>query len=104
MLRKNWKVAFLVVIAFAASTTVLAEYRRISVLEDRLGCAATWLEKAKSLHMLRMNEPANFTQDAMRKVMDAVDSAYVCATKDPSSGHAPGAGAFGEHGDMPPHK
>ena len=93
-----------IVIALAASTVALAEYRRINVLSDRLGCAAFWLEKAKSLHQTQMNEPGNFTGDTMRKLMDSVDWAYICATKDPSSGHPGGSGAFGEHGDMLPHK
>jgi hypothetical protein len=52
-----------------------------------------------------MKEPANFTSDSMRQLMDSVDSAYYCATKDPSSGHAPDAArSFGQHGDMLPHK
>ena len=104
MFGKNWKLILLIVIALAASTAALLEYRRIYILQDRLGCVATWLEQAKTLHTVQMKEPANFTGDTMRKLMDSVDSAYTCATKDPSSGHAPGGGAFGEHGDMPPHK
>jgi len=104
MFQKNWRSISLIVITLAASTAALIEYRRINVLNDRLGCVATWLEKAKTLHTLQMKEPANFTSDTMRKLMDSVDSAYYCTTKDPSSGHAPGAGAFGEHGDMLPHR
>lgn len=104
MFQKNWRTISLIVITLAASTAALIGYRRINVLNDRLGCVATWLEKAKTLHSLQMKEPANFTSDTMRKLMDSVDSAYYCATKDPSSGHAPGGGAFGEHGDMLPHR
>jgi hypothetical protein len=104
MMRTNWKVISLVAVVLLSSTFALLEYRRINVLNDRLGCAAFWLEKAKGMHMVQMKEPSNFTGDTMRKLMDSVDSAYYCATKDPSSGHPPGSGAFGEHGDMLPHK
>jgi len=93
-----------IVIALVASTVALLEYRRIYILNDRFACVATWLEKAKSLHKVEMKEPVNFTSDTMRKLMDSVDGAYACATKEPSSGHAPGAGSFGQHGAMPPHK
>lgn len=102
---KNWKVIFLVVIALVASTVAVAEYRRIYIVNDRLGCVATWLEEAKALHTVQMKEPANFTADTMRKLMDSVDGAYDCATKEPSHSRiAPGGGSFGQHGDMPPHK
>jgi hypothetical protein len=104
MFRINWMVISLIIIALAGSTAALVEYQRINVLNDRLGCAAFWLDKAKGLHVVQMKEPSNFTGDTMRKLMDSVESAYTCATKDPSSGHAPGGGAFGEHGDMLPHK
>lgn len=101
---RNWKIISLIVIALVTSTMAFVEYRRIYILNDRLGCVATWLEKAKSLHTVEMKEPANFTGDTMRKLMESVDGAYDCATKEPSSGHAPGAGSFGQHGAMPPHK
>jgi hypothetical protein len=104
MMRGNWKIASLIVIALVASTVAFVEYRRINMLKDRLGCAATWLEKAKSLHMAQMNDPAKFSEGTMRELKESVESAYYGATKDPSSGHPPGAGAFGEHGDMLPHK
>jgi hypothetical protein len=83
MLRRNWKIISLIIVALVGSTAALAEYRRITVLKDRLGCVATWLEKASSLHMVQMKEPSNFSADSMRKLMDSVDSAYTCATKDP---------------------
>lgn len=98
---KNWKIISLVVIALLTSTAALVEYRRIYVLKDRLGCVATWLEEAKTLHKIQMNQPGNFTGDTMRKLMDSVDGAYDCATKDPSSGHPPGAGSFGQYGVLP---
>lgn len=101
MLRRNWKVTSLIIIALVGSTVALAEYRRINVLNDRLGCAATWLDRAKGSHANQMSDPANFTEGSMRKLMDSLDSAYTCATKDPSSGHAPGAGAFGQYGVLP---
>lgn len=105
MLRSSWKGISLIVIALVTSTAALLEYRRIYILNDRLGCVATWLEKAKSLHTVEMKEPANFTGDTMRKLMDSVDGAYDCATKEPSHSRiAPGGGSFGQHGAMPPHK
>ena len=105
MLEKNWKLTSVVVIALVTSTVALLEYRRIYILNDRLACVATWLEKAKSLHKIEMKEPAKFTGDTMRKLMDSVDGAYDCATKEPSHSRiAPGGGAFGQHGAMPPHK
>jgi hypothetical protein len=36
MLRRNSKVRSLIIIAWAANTLALAEYRRMSVLKDRL--------------------------------------------------------------------
>jgi hypothetical protein len=104
MLRRNWKVISLIVVAFVASAAAVVEYRRINILEDRLDCVAESLEKTKPLHTDEMKDPSNFTGDSMQKLMDSVDRAYRCATREPSSGGAPGGGAFGEHGDMPPHK
>jgi hypothetical protein len=104
MLRRNWKLISLIVIALGASGLALMEDGRIFILNERLACVATWLEKAKSLHTVEMKEPGNFTVDTMRKFMDSVDAAYDCATREPSSGHAPGGGSFGQHGTMPPHK
>jgi len=100
---KRWTLSF-IAIALVASAVALVEYRRINVLSDRLGCAAYWLEKAKSLHQTQMNNPGNFTGDTMRNLMDSVDWAYTCTTKDPSSGHPGGSGAFGEHGDILQHQ
>lgn len=100
---RNWKVISLAVIALVASTVAGVEYRRIYILKDRLGCVATWLDEAKQLHTVQMKEPVNFTGDTMRKLMDSVDGAYDCATKEPSHSRiAPGGGAFGEHGTMLP--
>ena len=102
MLRRNWKITSLIVIAFVASTVALAEYRRINVLEDRLGCAATWLEKAQSLHAVQMDDPFKFSEGTMRQLMDFMNSAYFCATKNPVSGHAPDAArSFGQYGVLP---
>jgi len=105
MWRKNWKIVSLIVIALVTSTVALVEYRRIYVLRDRLDCVASWLEKAKTLHTVQMKDPSNFTGDTMQKLMDSVDWAYDCATKEPSHSRiAPGGGSFGQHGDMPAHK
>lgn len=101
MVRTNWKIISLVAVVLLSSTFALLEYRRINVLSDRLGCASFWLEKAKGLHMVQMKEPSNFTGDTMRELMNSVNSAYDCATKEPSSGHPPGAGAFGQYGVLP---
>jgi hypothetical protein len=105
MLRRNWKIVSLIVIALVSSTAALLEYQRIYILGDRLDCVASWLDKAKTLHAVQMKEPANFTGDTMQKLMDSVDGAYDCATKGPSySRIAPGEGSFRQHGAMPPHK
>ena len=102
MLRRNWRITALVIIALVASTVAFAEYRRINVLQDRLGCAATWLEEAKKLRKVQMEEPSNFREATMRKLMDSVDSAYFCATRDPVAGHAPDAArSFGQYGVLP---
>lgn len=74
---KNWRMTALSIIALFASTVAFVEYRRINVLDDRLGCAATWLEEAKKLHKVQMDEPSNFREATMRKLMESVDSAYV---------------------------
>jgi hypothetical protein len=95
----------LIIVALVGSKAGFAEYRRINVLKDRLGCAATWLEKAKSLHMAQMNDPAKFSEATMRELMDSMDSAYFCATQDPVSGHAPDAArSFGRYGVLPKDK
>ena len=39
--------------------------------------------------------------DMMRKLMGSVDSANDCATKEPSLGHPPGGGSFGQYGVLP---
>ena len=102
MWQKNWKVISLVVVALLAGTTALVEYRRIVALDDRLGCAVFYLEKAKSLHQTQMAAPENFTGDIMRNYMDSVDGAYFCATRGPIAGHAPDASAsFGQYGVLP---
>jgi len=105
MFRINWMIISLIIIALAGSTAALVEYQRINVLNDRLGCASFWLDKAKGLHAVQMNEPSKFSGDTMRKLMDSVDRAYECATKGPSQGHPPEVSrSFGQHGDMLPHK
>lgn len=102
MVRRNWKLVSLIVIALVSSTVALVEYRRIYVLGDRLDCVASLLDQAKTLHAAQMKEPANITGDTMRKLMDSVDGAYDCATKEPSDSRiAPGGGSFGQHGVQP---
>jgi len=102
MVRTNWKFISLIVIVLVTGTIALVEYRRIYVLSDRLGCVASWLDRAKTLHTLQMKESANFTGDTMRNLMDSVDWAYDCATKEPSLGHAPDAArSFGQYGVLP---
>jgi hypothetical protein len=104
MLRKNWKIIALLVITLMTSTVAFVEYRRIYILKDRLGCVETWLENAKTLHTVQMKDPANFTGNTMQKLMDSVDWAYDCATKEPAHSRiAPGGGSFGQHG-VQPHK
>jgi hypothetical protein len=94
MLRKNWKIISLIVIASVGSTAGVVEYRRVTVLKDRLGCAATWLEKAKSLHMVQMNEPSNFTGDTMRKL--GVGRRGQAEPRNRIH-ESPGGGSFGQH-------
>jgi hypothetical protein len=102
MLRRDWEIISLVVIALVTSAGALAEYRRTNVLRDRLDCVAGWLEKAKSVHSVQMKERSNFSGDAMQKLMDSADAAYACATKKPSHSRiAPGGGSFGQHGVQP---
>jgi hypothetical protein len=102
MVRRNWKIVSLIVIALVTSTVALVEYRRIYVLGDRLECVASWLDQAKTQHAAQMKDPANITGDTMQKLMDSVDGGYDCATKEPSHSRiAPGGGAFGEHGVQP---
>lgn len=101
MLRRKWKIVCLIVIALVTSTVALVEYRRIYIFKDRLDCVASWLDKAKTLHAVQMKEPEKFTGDTMQKLMDSVDEAYDCATKEPSDRVAPGGGSFGQHGVQP---
>lgn len=105
MIKRNWRKMFLVAVVVLAIIGGFAQYRKANALQDRFSCVASWLEKAKTLHTVQMKEPSNFTGDTMQKLMDSVDEAYDCATKEPSPSRiAPGGGAFGEHGDMPPHR
>ena len=101
MFRRNWKVLLLTVAVVSAFILSLIQYRRAEALQDRLGCVATGLEKAKTLHQVQMKEPGNFTGDTMQKLMDSVDWAYECATKGPFYSIAPGSGSFGQHGVQP---
>lgn len=101
MWQTNWEIISLIAVVWVASTAGLFKFRWIAVLNDRLGCVATWLDQAKSLHRVQMKEPASFTGDEMRKLMESVDSAYGCATQEPSLGHPPGAGSFGQYGVLP---
>jgi hypothetical protein len=98
-------IASLIVITLVTSTVAVVEYRKVNILRDSLDCVAGWLENAKTLHRVQMKEPPNFTGDTMQKLMDSVDGAYDCATKEPSHSRiAPGGGSFGQHGAMPPQK
>ena len=102
MMRGNWTITSLIIIPLIVSTVAFVEYRKINMLKDRLGCAATWLEKAKSLHTVQMNDPSQFSEGTMRQLMEFTESAYFCATKDPVSGHAPDAArSFGQYGVLP---
>jgi hypothetical protein len=102
MLRRSWKGISLIVIALVTSTVALLEYRRIYILNDRLACVASWPRESQSLHAVEMKEPANFIGDTMRKLMDSVNGAYDCATKEPSHSRiAPGGGCSGQHGVQP---
>jgi hypothetical protein len=101
MWSKNWKIHVLIAIALVSSAVAIQKYRAVDVLSDRLGCAATWLEKAKSLHVTQMKDPGAFTGGSMRELMSSIDGAYDCATKEASLGHPPGAGAFGQYGILP---
>lgn len=101
MWNKKWKIISLVGVALVAGTAGLVEFRRLAVLNDRLGCVATWLDEAKTLHRDEIKEAANFTGDEMRKLMESVSAAYGCAVQGPMLGPAPGAGAFGEYGVLP---
>ena len=98
---KGWKTKALIVVALVAAALAVVEYRRVTVLNDRLGCAAYWLEQTKSWHQTQMAEAENFSGAMMRKLMGSVDSAYDCATKEPSLGHPPGGGSFGQYGILP---
>ncbi len=98
---RSWKTKGLIVVALVVAALAIVEYRRVAVLNDRLGCTAYWLEQTKSLHQAQMMEAENFTADMMRKLMGSVDSAYDCATKEPSLGHPPGGGSFGQYGILP---
>ena len=44
MLRWNWKIICLIVIALVTSTVALVEYRRIYIFHDKLDCVASWLD------------------------------------------------------------
>jgi len=91
----------MLLVVVVAALFAFSAYSRSATLQDRLDCAADWLEKAKTLHNVQMKEPGNFTADTMQKLMDSVERAYRCATKNPSSGGAPGSGSFGQHPVQP---
>ena len=102
MWQKNWKVISPAVIASLASMAALMEYRRIAVLDDRLGCALFYLEKAKSVHQTQMAAPDQFSGDGMPNYLDSVEGAYVCVTRGAIAGNGPDAGrAFGQYGALP---
>ena len=98
---KNRQTSWLMLAVVAAALFAFTEYRKSAAFQDRLECAASWLEKAKTLHNVEMKEPGNFTGDTMQKLMDSVDRAYDCATKKASHLIAPGGGSFGQHPVQP---
>ena len=100
---KNRKAILLLLLAVVFTALfAFREYGKSAAFQDRLECAASWLEKAKTLHNIQMKEPGNFAGDTMQKLMDAVDRAYDCATRESSHLRiAPGGGSFGQHGVQP---
>jgi hypothetical protein len=50
----------LVLVVLSTIVAAVVENRRIAVLEDRLDCVATWLEKAKAGYELQMKEPGKY--------------------------------------------
>ena len=85
-----------------AVVVAITQYRKAAAFEDRLGCVATWLEKAKATHELHMKDRTNTTEDSQRKLVDQIEGAYGCATKEPSHSRiAPGGGLFGMHPVQP---
>jgi hypothetical protein len=102
MWSRNWKIHVLIVIALVSSALAIQKYRDIDALSDRLGCTATWLEKAKSMHVSQMKDPGALTAGSMRELMSSIDGAYDCATKGSVAGHGPDAArSFGQYGVLP---
>ena len=98
---KNRQMTLVLLAVVFAAVFAFTVYRKSAAFQDRLECAASWLEKIKTLHNVQMKEPGNFTGDTMQKLMDSVDRAYDCAANKASHLIAPGGGAFGEHPVQP---
>jgi hypothetical protein len=93
----KWQITFITVIVLLSVTVAFAQYRKAAALEDRLGCAATWLEKAKILHDAHVKDPVSVTSDSRRQLMDQIEWAYGCATRKASHSRiAPGGESFGQ--------
>lgn len=98
----KWRTALFIVLVLLAVVVAITQYRKAVAFEDRLGCVATWLEKAKATHEHHMKDRTNTTEDSLRKLMDQIEGGYGCATKAPSHSRiAPGGGLFGMHPVQP---
>lgn len=94
---KKWLLTFAVATVLLAAIVTFAQYRKAAALEDRLDCVTTWLEKATALHGLHIKDPVNITGDSRRQLMDQIEGAYSCATREAlHSRIAPGGGSFGQ--------
>lgn len=82
---KKWLLTLGVTTVLLAAAVTFAQYRKAASREDRLDCVATWLEKARALHGLHIKDPVNIAGDSRRRLMDQIDGAYGCVTKEPSS-------------------
>lgn len=106
MFRKRWTTIIVIVVVFTAVIVAILQYRRAAAFEDRLGCVATWLEKAKVTHELQMKDRINTTEDSLRKLMDQIEGAYRCTTRPTSYLHSesrdrPASGLYGTHPVQP---
>ena len=94
MIKRNWKKMLLTALVIVVIIVGLAQYRKVNALQNRLDCVADRLEQAKAL--VQIPQPSNLNGDTVQKLMDLVDWAYDCATKEPSHSRiAPGGGSFG---------
>ena len=56
MWRGNWKINSLIVIALATCAAAIVRYRGHYLLEEGLGCVATWLNGAITSHKGQIGE------------------------------------------------